>query len=146
VIGAMLGMQYIVPRMVQGASIVNIGSVAALTAHLPAAYTTSKWALRGLTHTASLDLGRLGIRVNCVHPGFIQTPMTASLPEAFVAANIAATPLGRTGTVADVVPVVLFLLDSASAYISGADIPVDGGMTGHGGAMPIAHSALQESP
>ena len=66
-----------------GASIVTVGSVAALTAHSPVAYTASKWALRGLTRAAALELGPLGIRVNAVHPGYIETPMTASASLAF---------------------------------------------------------------
>jgi 3alpha(or 20beta)-hydroxysteroid dehydrogenase len=142
VIGPLLAMQALVPRMTRGSSIVNIGSAAALTAHLPAAYTASKWALRGLSHTASMDLGPLGIRVNAVHPGFVETPMTASLSNAFVDANIEATPLGRTGHVDDVVAVVRFLLGDGASFVSGADIPVDGGMTGHAGAWSIAKSVL----
>lgn len=141
-IGPLLAMQALVPLMPSGASIVNIGSVAALNAHLPAAYTASKWALRGLTHTASMDLGSRGIRVNAVHPGFIETPMTSSLPQAFVDANIESTPLGRTGVVDDVVASVLFLLDDGSSWLSGVDLPVDGGMTGQGGALPIARSVM----
>jgi 3alpha(or 20beta)-hydroxysteroid dehydrogenase len=146
VIGPVLGIQTLAPAMAPGSSIVNIGSVAALTAHLPAAYTASKWALRGVTRTASMDLGSRGIRVNAVHPGFIETPMTADLPAAFVDANVHSTPLRRTGTVDDVVPVVLFLLGDGAGFVSGADIPVDGGMTSHGGAWPIAQSVLPPEP
>ena len=82
----------------------NISSVAGLTGHYPVAYTASKWGLRGLSRVASLELGPRGIRVNTICPGFIETPMTASAPDAFRTANIAATPLGRTGTVAEVAP------------------------------------------
>ena len=80
VTGAMLGIQTLLPLMGTGASIVNVGSLAALTGHYTAAYTTSKWALRGLTHAAATELGPRGIRVNAVHPGYIDTPMTASAP------------------------------------------------------------------
>jgi 3alpha(or 20beta)-hydroxysteroid dehydrogenase len=138
VTGAMLGMQTIVPWMTDGGSIVNVGSVAGLTGHYAAAYTASKWALRGLSHVASLEFGPRGIRVNAIHPGYIETPMTAAAPDAFRTANAAQTPLGRTGQVEDVVPLVVFLLSDESAYISGADIPVDGGMTGHGGMKPLS--------
>ena len=65
-----------------GGSVVIIGSLAALTGHYPVAYTASKWALRGLAKAACLELGPRGIRVNTVHPGFIETPMTASAPAA----------------------------------------------------------------
>lgn len=64
--------------------------------------------------------------------------MTASATPAFRDANIRETPLGRTGTVADVAPLVLFLLDDGAAFISGAEIPVDGGMTAHGGVKSVS--------
>jgi 3alpha(or 20beta)-hydroxysteroid dehydrogenase len=81
--GPLLGMQHLAPLMPPGSSIVNVGSAAALTGHCAAAYTASKWALRGLSAAACLELGPRGIRVNCVHPGFIETSMTASAPAGF---------------------------------------------------------------
>jgi 3alpha(or 20beta)-hydroxysteroid dehydrogenase len=138
VTGALLGIQAVLPLMSAGGSIVNVGSVAALTAHYPVAYTVSKWAIRGLSRVASLELGPRGIRVNSIHPGYIETAMTASAPPAFRAANIAETPLGRTGTVDDVAPLVVFLISDESSYISGAEIPVDGGMTAQGGAKSLS--------
>ncbi|WP_030938160.1 SDR family NAD(P)-dependent oxidoreductase [Streptomyces sp. NRRL S-646] len=138
VTGPLLGIQHLVPLMRAGASIVNVGSSAALTAHYPVAYTASKWALRGLSKTAAMELGPRGIRVNTLHPGFIETDMTASAAPAFREANLRLTPLGRTGTVDDITPLVTFLLSDDSAFITGAEIPVDGGLTSHGGAMPIS--------
>ncbi|MFH8485048.1 SDR family NAD(P)-dependent oxidoreductase [Streptomyces longisporoflavus] len=138
VTGPLLGMQHLAPLMRSGASIVNVGSSAALTAHYPVAYTSSKWALRGLARAAALDLGPRGIRVNTVHPGFIETEMTASAAPAFREANLRETPLGRTGTVDDVAAVVAFLLSDASSFITGADLPVDGGLTAHGGVKSIS--------
>jgi 3alpha(or 20beta)-hydroxysteroid dehydrogenase len=135
VTGPMLGMQALLPLMGPGSSIVNIGSLAAVTGHAAVAYTSSKWALRGLTKTASLTLGSQGIRVNLVNPGFIETPMTDAAPPAFRDANITNTPLARAGQVSDVVPLVMFLLSPESSFISGAEIPVDGGQWAHGGAM-----------
>ena len=76
----MLGIQALVPLMPAGSSIVNICSVAAMAGHAAAAYTSSKWALRGLTRTASLELGARGIRVNAVMPGLVDTPLMASRP------------------------------------------------------------------
>ncbi|MFG1681227.1 SDR family NAD(P)-dependent oxidoreductase [Nonomuraea sp. NPDC049269] len=143
--GPLLGIQHLTPLMEAGASIVNVGSAAALTAHYPIAYTTSKWALRGLSAAASLELGPRGIRVNTIHPGFIETPMTASATPPFREANLAQTPLGRTGTVDDVAPLVVFLVSDESSYITGAEIPIDGGYTAHRGAKPIS-DALREAP
>jgi 3alpha(or 20beta)-hydroxysteroid dehydrogenase len=138
VTGALLGIQHLAPLMPPGASIVNVGSAAGLTGHYPVAYTASKWALRGLTRAACTKLGRLGIRVNTVHPGFIETPMTAGAAPAFRAASDAQTPLGRPGTVDEVAPLIVFLISDESSYITGAEIPVDGGYTAHGGAKPIS--------
>lgn len=140
VLGALFAIQALAPLMPDGASIVNIGSIAALTGHYPIAYTTSKWAVRGLTHSAALELGRNGIRVNLVHPGFIETPMTASAPSTFRDASVAETALGRAGTPDDIAGVVEFLLSDAAAYVTGSEIVVDGGMTSHGGVKSISEA------
>lgn len=131
--GALIGMQTLMPFMKAGSSIVNIGSAAGLTAHHAVAYTVSKWGLRGLTHTAATELGRLGIRVNIVHPGYIETPMMASAPPVMYEAQMALNPIERAGQPEEVAAVVCFLLSDAAAYISGAEIPVDGGYTSSSG-------------
>jgi 3alpha(or 20beta)-hydroxysteroid dehydrogenase len=127
VTGPMLGIQALLPLMDAGSSIVNIGSAAGVTGHYTAAYTTSKWALRGLTHSCVTELGPRGIRANLVHPGYIRTEMTASAPPAFLDANIAIAPLHRGGEPEEVANVVVFLLSDAAAYVTGAEVGVDGG-------------------
>jgi 3alpha(or 20beta)-hydroxysteroid dehydrogenase len=143
--GPMLGIQALLPYMDRGASIVNVGSLAALTAHYTAAYTTSKWALRGLTKLAATELGPRGIRVNIIHPGFIETPMTASAPAAFREVNRELTPLERAGTVEEVAATVLFLLSTDSAFITGAEIPLDGGMSAGATAKAISDALRKAS-
>jgi 3alpha(or 20beta)-hydroxysteroid dehydrogenase len=137
--GAMLGIRTLAPLMPpgQGASIVNIGSIAGLTAHHAAAYTVSKWGLRGLTKVAAIELAGKGIRVNIVHPGPIDTPISAAADPVFLQATVAQTLLGREGRPAEVADVVVFLLSNQSSYITGAEIPVDGGHTAHGGTKSI---------
>ncbi|QKV81080.1 SDR family oxidoreductase [Amycolatopsis sp. Hca4] len=139
--GVLRAVQAVLPLMPSGGSIVVTGSAAALTGHYPLAYTASKWALRGFVKAACLELGGRGIRVNAVHPGYVETPMTASAPPGFRAANVAETPLGRTGTAGEVAAVVAFLIGDAASYVSGAEIPVDGGLTAHGGVKSISEAA-----
>ena len=133
VTGPLIGMQTLVPLMPPGSSVVNVCSRAALSAMFTAAYTVSKWALRGLSRVASLEYGPAGVRVNAIFPGFIETPMVSSAPDEFRRLSLAEIPLGRLGGPRDVAPLVVFLLSDDASWISGAEIPIDGGEWAHGG-------------
>ena len=140
VTGPMLGIQALVPLMPAGSSIVNVCSVAAVSGHAAAAYTASKWALRGLTRSASLELGTRGIRVNAVMPGLVDTPLMESAPEAFFDAALAEIPLGRVGTPADIAPTIVFLVSDDAAYYTGAELVIDGGLTAH-----VSHKRIADA-
>ncbi|GAB3245984.1 SDR family NAD(P)-dependent oxidoreductase [Nocardioides dilutus] len=140
VTGPLLGIQALVPLMPRGSSIVNICSVAAMSGHAAAAYTSSKWALRGLTRSASLELGERGIRVNAVMPGLVDTPLMADASPAFTDAALAEIPLGRVGVPADIAPTIVFLVSDDSAYYNGAEIVIDGGLTAH-----VSHKRIADA-
>lgn len=141
VTGPMLGIQALVPLMPPGSSIVNICSVAAVSGHAAAAYTASKWALRGLTRSASLELGSTrGIRVNAVMPGLVDTPLMESASPAFFDAALAEVPLGRVGLPADIAPTIVFLVSDDSAYYNGAELVVDGGLSAH-----VSHKGIADA-
>jgi len=124
-IGVFNGIQAVVPAMKRagGGSIVNVGSVAALQG-VPrmAGYVVSKWGVRGLTKTAALELGAYGIRVNAVHPGQINTPMTRGVT--FDTSNVA---LGRVGEPDEVAGLVLFFASEDSCFVTGSEVAGDGG-------------------
>jgi 3-oxoacyl-[acyl-carrier protein] reductase len=110
--------------------IVNISSVNAVRGHRGiAAYSAAKAGLDGLTRSLARELGPRGIRVNSVAPGHLETDMTRGMDDAQRAKIAGRTPLGRLGTVSDVVGVVQFLLSPAAAFITGQTLVVDGGLT-----------------
>jgi 3-oxoacyl-[acyl-carrier protein] reductase len=110
-------------------SILNITSVSGLIG-LPGQvnYSASKAGVIGLTKALAKEVGRLGVRVNALALGFVETDMTAALPEQNRAQALGLIPLGRFGKVEDIAPIAAFLLSDAAAYITGAVINVDGGL------------------
>ena len=135
--GAMLGMKHCAPliRDSGGGSVINISSTAGLTAHDDAAYTASKWGLRGLTKTAVLQFSQWNIRVNSIHPGqIVDTGFYRSGGEAFAHAARTAIPMHRQGTPKECADLVLFLASDESSFISGAEIAIDGGYIAAGTA------------
>ena len=108
-----------------GGSIINVSSIEGLRgAVMVHPYVASKWAVRGLTKSTAIELGRHNIRVNSVHPGLIRTPMTAHFPD-----DIVAAPLGRPGEPIEVSNLVLYLASDESSYSTGSEFVVDGGVT-----------------
>ncbi|WP_262700706.1 MULTISPECIES: glucose 1-dehydrogenase [Streptomyces] len=130
-IGVFLGMQAVVPTMRRAGrgSIVNIGSTAGLVGYPDCfAYAATKWAIRGMTKTAAAELAPYGIRVNAVHPGDVETPMTADI-RAGGELTTDGIPLGRFAVPREVSLAVLHLASNDSSYTTGADVAVDGAYT-----------------
>jgi 3alpha(or 20beta)-hydroxysteroid dehydrogenase len=134
--GTFLGIKTAAPalRRASGGSIVNIGSTMGLggTAHY-APYVASKWAVRGLTRTAALELGRDRIRVNAIHPGVIATPfITEPAAGADVAIADVYSPepfaIPRLGDPTDVTRLLLYLTSSDASFITGSEYVIDGGL------------------
>lgn len=124
-VGVHLGMKHVVPFMKKsgGGVIVNCSSTAGLQGYANiAGYVASKWAVRGLTKAAALDLSADGIRVLSLHPGPIRTPMTSRLDESVAAEQ----PIARFGEAAEVARMVRFMVVEAT-YSTGSEFIVDGG-------------------
>ena len=142
-IGVFLGMRAAIPAMVAnpGGSIVNISSIDGLIGMAGGvAYVASKFAVRGMTKTAAIELGPVGIRVNSIHPGGVDTPMIRPEGSPLASLDISEmmskqVPLGRIGEPMEIARLALFLASDDSSYCSGSEFVADGGMTA-GIAMP----------
>jgi NAD(P)-dependent dehydrogenase (short-subunit alcohol dehydrogenase family) len=129
-----LGMKHVIPHMqaAGGGSIINISSIAGLSGCCGAGpYTASKGAVRMLTKAAAVDYGKDGIRVNSIHPGYIETPMSSKFiqHEPTLQYFLSQTPMGRVGQPSEVAKAALFLASDASSYVTGVELAVDGGVT-----------------
>jgi 3alpha(or 20beta)-hydroxysteroid dehydrogenase len=130
-VGVFLGIRAVIPPMIDagGGSIVNISSGAGLRAtKYMIAYAASKYAVTGMTAAAALELARHRIRVNSIHPGVIDTPMLGANPTVGSDAIVKTTPMRRMGAPEEIAQVALFLASDASSYMTGAHVPVDGGL------------------
>ena len=130
--GVWLCMKYEIPQMLEqgGGAIVNTASIAGLVGLRNAgAYVASKHGVVGLTKTAALEYAQLGIRVNCVCPGYIETSMTAEILSDTERRTqiLAAEPIGRVGTPVEIAEAVVWLCSDAASFVTGHAMTVDGG-------------------
>lgn len=124
-LGPVLGMQTTAPAMPEGSAIVNVASISGVRGHggaLP--YAASKWGVRGASRSAAREFAPRGIRVNCVCPGSVDTPMIADSTY-----DLSHLPIPRRGTAEEIAAMVAFLAADVSGYTTGADFVVDGGAT-----------------
>jgi 3alpha(or 20beta)-hydroxysteroid dehydrogenase len=131
-VGVFNGLQAVITpmRSAGGGSIVNISSAAGLFGlAFTAGYGASKWGVRGLSKIAAVELGSDRIRVNSVHPGMTYTPMTANVGIQVGEGNYPNTPMQRVAVPDEIAGAVGYLLSDDAAYVTGAEIAVDGGWT-----------------
>ena len=125
--------KYGIPHLIEagGGAVVNVGSTSALLGDtIPQdAYTASKGAVISLTRNLAVQFGPRGVRANCIHPGFTDTPMQTvrTSDAAWVQAATAEIPLGRLATARDIVNAALFLASDEASYVTGTELVVDGG-------------------
>lgn len=133
-VGVFLGMKAVAPSMqaAGGGSIINISSIDGMIGSSNSlAYVASKFAVRGMTKVAAIELGPVGIRVNSIHPGGIRTPMIteAGIDDAQAEAMFGTVPLRRIGESEEVANLALYLASDESSYSTGSEFIVDGGWT-----------------
>jgi 3alpha(or 20beta)-hydroxysteroid dehydrogenase len=131
-VGVFLGMRAVLEPMKRagGGAIINVASVAGLQGTSTLfAYTASKWAVRGMSKSAALELARYNIRVNVINPGVIDTPINHDNPDKMNQVLVKTTPMRRMGEPSEIAEAVLFVASDAASFATGADFTIDGGMS-----------------
>ncbi len=126
------GMRYEIPAIIAagGGAIVNTSSILGLVGEPTAVpYTTAKHGVAGMTKAAGAAYASQGVRINSVHPGYIDTPLLSALPKAAFDALVSKHPIGRLGTAEEVANLVLFLLSEKASFMNGSQVTIDGGYT-----------------
>ena len=130
--GVFLGMQYAIPAMLEsgGGSVINISSTSGIVGFPGGtAYHSAKGGVRLLTKATAAEFAKQGVRVNSIHPGLIETPMTDNMAAEREALLLDRTPMGRKGTPSEIAYGALFLASDESSFMTGAELVIDGGMT-----------------
>ena len=142
VTGTMLGIKTMchLIRKSGGGSIINMASTTGSNGHWVAAYSTSKWAVRGLTRSAALTLAPWNIRVNAISPGMIDTALVAGTSKFNNEVFCRHTSQGRLGQPEEVARTALFLASDEASYTTGSEIYVDGGFEGTGSYGGLGHT------
>ena len=124
-------MKYEIPELLKTkGAIVNVSSIlGVVAAELAVCYVSSKHAVSGMTKAAGVYYASKGVRINSVHPGYIDTPLLAGLPASVLDPIVGAHPINRLGTAEEVAAVVCFLLSEEAAFVVGSQYLVDGGYT-----------------
>lgn len=129
---AWLGMKACIPaiRRAGGGSIVNTSSVYRLVASgAAAAYHAAKGGILMLWRAAAVEYARENIRVNCIHPGLVETPIPESLPRQWYDSILRQTPIGRAASADEIAKAVLFLVSDDASFVTGTGLVIDGGLT-----------------
>ncbi|MEK9660426.1 MAG: SDR family NAD(P)-dependent oxidoreductase [Alphaproteobacteria bacterium] len=144
--GIFLGIKAAAPLMRDsgGGSIVNTSSIAGRIGHFATAYTTTKWALRGLTKSAAMEFAVWNIRVNAILPGLVDTPLVNESAD-FYEAMEWMTPMERGATPEEIANVVAFVASDEASYMTAADVTVDGGFADGGAYRQVLLRAMASS-